>query len=308
MRILIGHDGSDCSAAAIDDLRWAGLPADAEALVLSVADVWVAPPSPELISPRSLVVLREQAEAAVANARRIAAAAADQLAGMFPRWKVRSDARAESPYWALIEKAHEWRADLVVVGSHGRSALGRLILGSVSQNVLSHAGCSVRIGRRRGGRGDAATAADVPADGPVKVLLGTDGSTDADAAVRMLRSREWPSGSEVRVAMGVNLKLLTAASGFGSIRREDDPEGLGWVRRIVDQAADYLRRPGLNVTPVVLDGDPKRVLVAEAERWGADCIFLGAQGYTRLQQFLIGSVSMAVAARAHCSVEVVRRP
>ena len=44
----------------------------------------------------------------------------------------------------------------------------------------------------------------------------------------------------------------------------------------------------------------------EAERWGADCIFLGAKGHSRFERLLLGSVSTAVSARAHCSVEVVR--
>jgi nucleotide-binding universal stress UspA family protein len=54
-------------------------------------------------------------------------------------------------------------------------------------------------------------------------------------------------------------------------------------------------------------GDPKRVLVDEAETWSADCIFVGAKGMSRVQRVLLGSVSGAVAARANCSVEVVRR-
>jgi len=44
MRILIGYDGSDCAEAAVDDLRQAGLPSKAEALVFSVAEVWLPPP------------------------------------------------------------------------------------------------------------------------------------------------------------------------------------------------------------------------------------------------------------------------
>jgi nucleotide-binding universal stress UspA family protein len=59
---------------------------------------------------------------------------------------------------------------------------------------------------------------------------------------------------------------------------------------------------------VLLDGDANRELVREAQRWGADCIFLGAKGHSRRERFLLGSVSAAVAARAHCSVEIVRRP
>ena len=55
--------------------------------------------------------------------------------------------------------------------------------------------------------------------------------------------------------------------------------------------------------------EPKRLLIAEAESWGADCIFVGARGgMGRIDRFLLGSVSSAVAARAHCSVEVARKP
>jgi nucleotide-binding universal stress UspA family protein len=48
------------------------------------------------------------------------------------------------------------------------------------------------------------------------------------------------------------------------------------------------------------------VLLNEAEAWHADCVFLGAKGISRIERFLLGSVSSSVAARAHCSVEVIR--
>ena len=73
------------------------------------------------------------------------------------------------------------------------------------------------------------------------------------------------------------------------------------VRRMAE-----LREAGLATTPVVHEGDPGRVLVQDTEDWGADCLFVGAQGLTRLERLMIGSVSSAVATRAHCSVEVVR--
>jgi nucleotide-binding universal stress UspA family protein len=74
----------------------------------------------------------------------------------------------------------------------------------------------------------------------------------------------------------------------------------------VNAAAARLREAGLSAMGFVRDGDPKRVIVDEAERAAVDCIFLGARGHTRLERFLLGSVSSAVASRAPCSVEVIR--
>jgi nucleotide-binding universal stress UspA family protein len=52
-----------------------------------------------------------------------------------------------SPKHAIIEEAERWGADLIVVGSHGYSALERFLLGSVSQSIAHHAKCSVEIVR-----------------------------------------------------------------------------------------------------------------------------------------------------------------
>ena len=68
-----------------------------------------------------------------------------------------------------------------------------------------------------------------------------------------------------------------------------------------------LRAAGLVATPVVEEADAKQLLVQEAERWSADCIFVGAKVHSALERFLLGSVSATVAARAPWSVEVVRQ-
>ena len=47
----------------------------------------------------------------------------------------------------ILEYARDWRPDVIVLGSHGRSGLDRLVLGSVSENVLRHAACSVEVVR-----------------------------------------------------------------------------------------------------------------------------------------------------------------
>src|SRR5688572_27300526 len=96
-------------------------------------------------------------------------------------WDLRSETRAGSPATVIIEEADEWGAELIVVGSHGRTALGRFFFGSVSQKVLSEAGRSVRVARGR---------LEEPGE-PVRLIIGVDGSEDADAAVEAVASRKW---------------------------------------------------------------------------------------------------------------------
>ena len=315
VRVLIGYDGSDCAEAAIYDLRRAGLPADVEAVVMTCADLTPhLPPScyqpvDEATAAREPQVLRNArmlALAAIKEARATADHGVERVRAEFPAWKVQAETTPDySPYRALVLKTERWRPDLLVVGSHGRSAAGRVLLGSVSQKVLAHAVCSVRVARFREDAGRLA-------GDPVRIVLGIDGSADSAAAASAVADRTWPRGSEVRVVMAVDHRLsMTLAYGppvgvwAPGIQAEwDDRER---ARHILDNVAKELTRAGLMAAAVVADGDPKQVLLREAEQFNADCIFVGAKGHSAVERFLLGSVSASVAARAGCSVEVVRQ-
>jgi nucleotide-binding universal stress UspA family protein len=76
----------------------------------------------------------------------------------------------------------------------------------------------------------------------------------------------------------------------------------------VDRASTRLSAAELQVSQLIEKGDPKQIIVAEAEEWGADCIFVGAgENGARTNKLLLGSVSTAIVARAHCTVEIVRK-
>ena len=87
---------------------------------------------------------------------------------------------------------------------------------------------------------------------------------------------------------------------------ESNREERDWAKTTLGQQAERLHKAGLLASYAVKEGDPRHVLVYEAEEWGATTIFVGARGLTKFDRFLLGSVSAAVTARAHCSVEVVR--
>ncbi len=311
MKILIAYDGSECANAALDDLQFAGLSRVGEAVIMSITEVWLPPPpgsSYEILEQASIVrvpldlkKVYAKGSLAVKEAKALAENGAERFRAAFPRWKVRTEASYGSPAWELVSRADKWRPDLVVVGSHGRSALGRFILGSISQRVLTESRCSVRVARGR-----------VRKTGtPVRIVIGIDGSEPAAAALREVAWRRWPPNSEARVVIVDDPLEPTVVGGFvpalaESIAASNRIDRLE-LEKIAERAAKLVKSRNLRASALVEQGDPKRVLPAIAESWGADCIFLGATGFSnRLERFLLGSVSAAVAARAHCSVEVVR--
>ena len=310
-RILIGYDGSECADAALDDLTHAGLPLDADVQILSIAEVWLPPPPPssyEIVdqaekatSPADLQHGFAKGCAAAKAALALAERARDRVLANFPNWKVTADSSCGSPAWELIARADQWKPDLIVVGSHGRTALGRFVLGSVSQRVLNEARCSVRISRGR----------VEEADSHVRIIIGIDSSPASLQAAREVASRCWPPQSEVKVIM-VDDPLILGHLGhmippLEKLIEEDKIEQRAWVEEVSAEPIALLQQAGIKASGELREGDPKKELPTAAQEWSTDCIFVGSAGFSnRFERFVLGSVAAAVAARAHCSVEVVR--
>ena len=308
-RVLIGYDGSACADAALHELPLAGLPANTQGLILSVAEVFLPPvveDDPENQSfpdhpPTATIHAREHAEEKLRAAATLALQGMALVQERFPTWQLQPESRADSAAWGIISRAREWSADLIVVGSHGLSALERIFIGSVSRNVLTDANCSVRVSR---------LPSTINPE-QVRILFPTDGSRSARMVEHAIETRQWPAGTEVRIVSVIDSAISSAAAlHVAAIAEWTDPsdtDGQAWIYRMVEATARKLRACGLTVSTTVLHGDPKHCIIDEAERWGAGCIFLGSTGLRGVERFLLGSVSSTVAARAHCSVEVVRR-
>jgi nucleotide-binding universal stress UspA family protein len=81
------------------------------------------------------------------RANRTAEAAASELKQANPRLAVEAIAVSGDPRDVIVQKASDWNADLIVLGSHGRTGLQRWLLGSVAESVVRHAPCSVQVAR-----------------------------------------------------------------------------------------------------------------------------------------------------------------
>jgi len=307
MKILFGYDGSESADAALEDLKRAGLDTDADVLVMCVADVFVPPPRDEagdtfpVNIPEGVKRAHERARHKLEAAEDLAKRISSQIKSHFPNWNVAAHAEADSPAWALLRKADDWKPDLIIMGARGHSVFGgRLILGSISQRVLYEAHCSVRIGR-----GPYKTP-----DKPVRLLIGVDSSADSNAAVEAVCNRHWPRGTEVGLLVVVDtvMPFSTNPSEPAAMKWIEVAEESNWdqVREIFEPSAQRIRAAGLHAEVLIRRGNPADEILEEAHTWDANCIFVGARGTRGIDRLLLGSVSSAVSSRAHCSVEVVR--
>lgn len=311
MKILIGYDGTEYSDAAIEDMRLAGLPDDSEVLIVSVGDLLMSSPDISEVLSQAFTSSRVEAglKKAYTHADRItkeaeeaASRAKQRIKELFPGWRVRAEIMIGTPEWVLIDVADKWNADLVVVGSQGRSPLQRLFLGSVSKRVVTDSHASVRVGRLIHRK---------DADAPPRIIVGVDGSPAAEQAVHEVGQRVWPHGTEVRLIAvddsiqphSVASRLPQAAAMISDYNRNKEAR----VAAMLHWGAKELNAIGLRTSIVTDKGDAKSVLLAQANEWAADSIFVGTRDFkSGFERFRLGSVSTAVVTKAMCSVEVVR--
>lgn len=301
MKILIAYDGSSCADNALDDLPRAGLPRNADALVINVIERWLPPPLSRepardvfgaTESAAKPARAREEPEAQRdAGAMPLLGTAAEKIKSLFPEWNVETLSLRGSPSYQIVRRAREWNADLIIVGSQGEKAGKIFSLGSVSQKIVNEAHCSVRVARGSAWKKGS----------PVRILIGLDSTSAAREAVEKVARRMWIPGSEVRLVTAKDLPENKQANSQSESKTDE------WIESFQLAAERRLKNSELAVTRLVEAGDPKKIIVGAADEWGADCVFIGSNDTgSFFENLLLGSVATAIVARAHCTVEIVR--
>lgn len=142
----------------------------------------------------------------------------------------------------------------------------------------------------------------------MKILLAIDQSTCSQRAVEAVKTQYKPADSEVMVLHAMD--LLSPYAGMTAL----DPSALERIseaeRRsgeaLVKQAEAELRDAGFRTASRVEDGEARNAILKVASEWHADRVVVGSRGRGGLQRFMLGSVSLAMARHAPCSVEIVR--
>jgi nucleotide-binding universal stress UspA family protein len=145
MRILLAVDDSAFSQAATKAVVDQAKPGDLEVRVLHTFQPMVFLPGSFAESVANSLKAAEERRRADAKELLARTAQILEKAGV----KVTTSLVEADPRHAILDQAEKWKADLIVVGSHGREGLDRLLIGSVAEHVARHASCSVEIVRLR---------------------------------------------------------------------------------------------------------------------------------------------------------------
>ena len=288
--VVVGVDFSEASRAALDHAIPLAVKLDAELLLFHA---W---------NPTGWGMGRETPEAAAAWLN----AARESTEAKLERWAEttrEAGARAASRLEAgaasrlLGEAARRHRAELMVVGRKGHAGLAHVLLGSVSERVVSLAPCPVLVVPEQ----------TETAEPPERLLVGIDFSNTSrkalDAALRLASALETSRGLLlVHACPGERELWLQNWSElvYRGERRDDRAELESW--------SEPARRSGLPVEAEATEGQAEALLIEAARRGGCGWIVLGVHGRSALAARLIGSTTDRVLKLADRPVLAVPPP
>lgn len=258
---------------------------------LVLVHAWHLPPvafAGEFMYPPDIVqVLSDEAkrglDAAVAEAKQLGAR------------HVTSRLLTGPPSQEIVDLAKQEPASgLIVIGTHGRSGLARIVLGSVTEMVVRHAPCSVLAVR--------------PHNDPLPfshVLCPVDLSRPAHHAMSLAAELAKPGGAGITL-----LHVLESPVSFGGELKPDFHRELdARAAALLDRwSAELKTKVDIPVTQLTRIGRPgAQVLAVLDEDPTFDLVVMGSHGYTGASRLLLGSVAEKVVRHARCPVLVAHR-
>lgn len=284
--IVVGYSGSDSSLPAV---QWAAGEANATGRPLRIVMSWGMPTYG--INP-----LSQAADLDRTHAEAVINAVVYQLRADLPGLEVEGKLVRGQPAQGLLERSDD--AALVVIGNRSRRNLARLVLGSVSSAVVTHADVPVVLVRE-----DAGAHGPVYREGPI--VVGLDGSPGSEAAVAFAMEASLHHGMAVHAVHTMDERVLaTASTGTSGTATATVPASTRLLE--VSPALKQARTeyPAVVVTEIIEAGHPNEVIVAAGA--GAALTVVGSRGHGGFKGLMLGSVSRAVIEHVESPVAVVR--
>lgn len=294
--IVVPLDGSPLSDAAFSLALGLGRDRDREIVCLHAVDTrGVIVPSAGLVYPYNptplIDALKSQGEAILADALAKAKTA---------NVRITTQLVFDDPVSAVTRVAQDRRASVIIMGTHGRTGLNHLFLGSTAEGILRS--CSIPVITTRGAKLATATTGTF-----TRALVAIDDSDPADAAIAMSIALGESERTQLNFCTVVQTDALFGkASDFGY-----DP--LPYIEEVNAAADDLLDRPlrraidhGLSATTFVAEGKVVEEILKSAGEIDADLIVIGSHGRRGLRRFFVGSVAEELVRTSFIPVLVVR--
>jgi len=280
--IVVGYDGPERGGDAIALAEILRDPRHGSLLLTSAYLPTPVPAAPYVIAGPDL---RDPTDALLSEARA-------QLEGRVP---VRTISVPAAPARALTETAEREHADLVVVGSSHRGAVGRVVPGTTAERLLHGAPCAVAVAPRGYEGGDIR-----------HIGVAYEGSPEAEAALRAAEALALELGAALTVYCVVEPppaadSMIAAGSGaeWPSVTAKQH------ARQLLYYVADHAPK-GLRPETLLLHGHAAEQIARRAAG-AVDLLFAGSRGYGPLRRALLGSVSGALVRDAGCPVVITPR-
>jgi nucleotide-binding universal stress UspA family protein len=283
--VVVGVDGSDESLVG---LAWAVHEATREHRSLRVVHAWEVPVPGYVPVPASVDLVRESAEAVLAEA---VAKAQEWSPGLTVDGLLTHGPAAR----VLAEEGAE--AAMVVVGSHGRGGFARLLLGSSSAALAAHATVPVVV-----------TRGTQPAEAwrAAPVVVGVDGSAVSEAAIEFAFQAASRRGHGLVVVHAWTQPDVFVDAAYAVLAEEETRHTEGRLALAESLAGWREKYPDVALTEVVVDGHPVKALIAQAQQQEAALLVVGSRGRGGFSGLRLGSVSRGVLHHATTPVAVVR--
>jgi nucleotide-binding universal stress UspA family protein len=292
MRILVA---SDLSPASDEAVRQGLSLASAEGNELALCHVLPGAPMHTLF-PQDY---EPDVEAHLALQPRVAEALRTQVSRLAAGAYVAFQTFIEqgSDYAEIIRRAEDFQAGLLVVGSHGRTGLKRLFLGSVAERVVRYAPCTVLVAREHR-EGAVLVATDLSDPSLPAIEAGAREAARRGRKLVVMHATETAvPGSDAAMAL------------LGAIAVVEPPEVAETRRTLARQVIQTaLEGIGAQGEVQIVDGSPLAEILRLIEALPAELLVVGAKGRSSVSRVVLGSVSANVVQGAPCSVLAVRMP
>ncbi len=286
-RIAVGTDFSEDSERAVAQALAIAEASGAEVHIVHMVGPLEPPPRPVGPHDRYRERIEQELERAKQELDKLGARYANAAA------RIHHYAGDGEPDFGLVETASEIGAELVIVGSHGRTGYKRVLMGSVSERVVRLAKTDVMIARRR------------PSGTFKKILVPVDFSDASERALRAAVELVEAPG-EVHVVHfwrppGYEWRQRTESDAAAKQRKDAEARGEELVSRY--------RRDGVTVTynqdkSAAVPG----IMTALERARDYDLVMMGSHGTRRRDRWLLGNVAERIVRHAPCSVWIVRPP